>query len=508
MVARLHTRYQDEVAPGLMERFGYKNPLSVPKLEKIVVSMGVGDANQNPAKLEAAQKQLAQITGQQPVVMRAKKSVSNFKIRQGYPVGLKVTLRGVRMYEFLDRLISLMGHRGLKFYHSPTPSPIAGPDGIIAANDVILIKINYQWPERGGTNTDLLRGLIRRIVDHPDTFTGEIVVGENTQFQPTDNFDRPNNNAQDHGLSPQDVINEFQAQGYTISRKSWRLLRYTQVEEYSAGDMTDGYVVYPYDPQLDGRVSYPKFQSNDGTYISVRHGLWDSDSGTYDREHLKLINVPVLKSHHASYGATACVKNYMGVVTANLDTNSHDSIRYGILGALLGEIQLADLNILDCIWINANPDDGPRTSYEAATRRDELVASTDPVAVDIWAVTNILIPGFIENGHLPPWPEPSADPNDPTSDFREYLDNSMSWILAAGYQVTNDPDQIDVFTWDGAGDVDADGDVDLSDLATLLAAYNTCAGDPTYNPAADFDGDGCVGLADLAVLLAHYGLGT
>jgi len=107
MVARLQERYKTEVVPSLVERFGYTNPLSIPKLEKIVVSMGIGDANQEKAKLETAQKQLARIVGQQPVVMRAKRSVSNFKLRQGYPVGLKVTLRGTRMYEFLDRLISL-----------------------------------------------------------------------------------------------------------------------------------------------------------------------------------------------------------------------------------------------------------------------------------------------------------------------------------------------------------------------------------------------------------------
>ena len=403
----------------------------------------------------------------------------------------------------LDHLITLMGNQGLKFYQSPTESLVSGPDGIIGATDVIVIKINYQWAERGGTNTDLLRGLIRRIVDHPDGFAGEVVVCENTQFQPANNFDRDYNNAQDYGLSPLDVVLGFQAQGYTVSRKNWRLLRYTQVDEYSDGDPTDGYVVYPYDSQLQGRISYPKFQSNDGTYISLRYGLWDPDSSAYDREHLKLINVPVLKSHSASYGATACVKNYMGVVTADLGTNSHSAIRWGILGALLGEIQLADLNILDCIWINAHPDDGPWTSYGAATRCDELVASVDPVAADIWAVTNILVPGFIENGYSPPLPEPSADPSDASSDFREYLDNSMSWILAAGYEATNDLDQIDAITWNGVGDLDNDGDVDLADLAELLGSYGTTSGATFYD--GDLDTDGDVDLADLATLLSVYG---
>ena len=119
MVARLQEKYASEVIPALTDRFSYGNLLSVPKLEKIVVSMGIGVAHQEAAKLEAAQKQLSQIAGQQPIVTKAKKSVSNFKLREGMNVGLKVTLRGTRMYEFLDRLISLAiprvkDFRGLK----------------------------------------------------------------------------------------------------------------------------------------------------------------------------------------------------------------------------------------------------------------------------------------------------------------------------------------------------------------------------------------------------------
>lgn len=107
MVARLDERYKREIIPALSERFSYKNVLAVPKLAKIVISMGIGSAETDEAKFEMARKQLALIAGQQPVVTRAKKSVSNFKLREGMRVGLKVTLRGQRMYEFLDRLISL-----------------------------------------------------------------------------------------------------------------------------------------------------------------------------------------------------------------------------------------------------------------------------------------------------------------------------------------------------------------------------------------------------------------
>lgn len=438
----------------------------------------------------------------------------------------------------LDDLIALMGHEGLKFYRSPTATMESGPAGIIGPDDVVVIKINYQWPERGGTNVDLLRGLVRRLVEHPDGFTGEIVVCENAQFASVSGFDRPENNAEDHAMSPHDVVVEFQGQGYTISHYDWGGIQSVSVGEYSEGNMTDGYVVLDYDPLLQGRVSYPKFRTSAGTYVSLRYGTWDTAAEAYDRQHLKFINVPVLKSHHSTYGVTACVKDYMGVVTGGLGTGSHGAIANGILGALLGMIQVADLNILDCIWVNANPYSGPSTTYEGATRRDELVAGVDPVAADRWAAGNILIPAFIGNGYSPPWPYPSADPDDPGSAFRNYLDNSMSYILAAGYDATNDPDQIDVFTWSGRGDLEGDGiadgidncpydanpdqadcdgdgigdvcecpgDVDgsggvnITDFLELLAGWGPC---PACS--ADVDCDGSVGIADFLSLLSNWG---
>jgi len=349
----------------------------------------------------------------------------------------------------LDNLLTLMGSQGLKFYQSPSPSMLGGPDGIIAPDDVVVVKINYQWPERGGSNTDVLRGLIRTIVDHPDGFTGEVVVAENAQFNSVQNFDLANNNAQNTSLSPHDVVVGFQDLGYNVSHYDWTSVRFISVDEYSDGDLDDGYVVYDYDPQISGRVSYPKFQTDDGTFISLKDGIWNPTGSSYDRDQLKFINLPVLKSHHATYGVTACVKHYMGVVTKELNTNSHSAIGSGLLGELIAEIGLADLNILDCIWVNADPYDGPWTGYGDATRLDQLVASTDPVAADIWAATEILIPAFLDNGFSPPWPYPEATPDDPSSAFRNYLDNSMDQILGAGFNVTNDLAQIDAVTWDG-----------------------------------------------------------
>jgi large subunit ribosomal protein L5 len=107
MVTRFLEKYRQEIVPALTEEFKLKNANAVPKLKKIVVSMGIGDADTDKAKLELATKQLSLIVGQQPIVTLAKTSISNFKLRQGMKVGLKVTLRGARMWEFLDRLVTL-----------------------------------------------------------------------------------------------------------------------------------------------------------------------------------------------------------------------------------------------------------------------------------------------------------------------------------------------------------------------------------------------------------------
>jgi len=107
MPARLKTRYEDEIKPQLMKRFSYSSPMQVPKIEKITLNMGMGDAKQDSNMLDAATEQLATIAGQKPNVRRARKSIANFKLREGMPVGVSVTLRGERSYEFLDRLMSI-----------------------------------------------------------------------------------------------------------------------------------------------------------------------------------------------------------------------------------------------------------------------------------------------------------------------------------------------------------------------------------------------------------------
>ena len=106
-MSRLKEKYQNEIVDALMKKFGYKNIMEVPKLDKVVINMGVGEAKENAKLLEAAVKDMETITGQKAVLTRAKNSVANFKIREGMPIGCKVTLRGEKMYEFADRLINL-----------------------------------------------------------------------------------------------------------------------------------------------------------------------------------------------------------------------------------------------------------------------------------------------------------------------------------------------------------------------------------------------------------------
>ena len=120
MKQNLKTKYKDIVIPKMISKFNYKNPMQVPKLSHITINMGIGDAKDNPKKLESAINEMTLISGQKPVTTRSKKDISNFKIRKGFPVGCKVTIRGDRMYDFLERLISIAlprtrDFRGLSF---------------------------------------------------------------------------------------------------------------------------------------------------------------------------------------------------------------------------------------------------------------------------------------------------------------------------------------------------------------------------------------------------------
>jgi large subunit ribosomal protein L5 len=141
---RLRETYRGEIVRQMMERYGYKNPMAVPRLHKIVINMGVGEANQNIKLLDAAADQLGAIAGQKPVIRRARKSIANFKIRQGMPIGCTVTLRGDRMYDFFDRLVSIALPRVRDFRGVPTKSFDGRGNYTMGLKDqLVFLEINY-----------------------------------------------------------------------------------------------------------------------------------------------------------------------------------------------------------------------------------------------------------------------------------------------------------------------------------------------------------------------------
>ena len=153
MPARLKTKYADEIRPALIERFGYSSPMQAPKIEKITVNMGVGDAKQDARLLREAQTQLARITGQQPSVRRARKSIAAFKLREGMAVGVSVTLRGERAYEFLDRLMSIAIPR-IRDFRGLSPRSFDG-----RGNYNMGVKEQIIFPEIDYDKVDQVRGL-------------------------------------------------------------------------------------------------------------------------------------------------------------------------------------------------------------------------------------------------------------------------------------------------------------------------------------------------------------
>jgi len=162
-VSRLKDQYQDKIVDALMKKFGYKNKLQVPKLDKIVVNMGVGEAKENAKILEAAVKDMETITGQKAVVTKAKKSVANFKIREGMAIGCKVTLRGEKMYEFFDRLVNLALPR-VRDFRGINPNAFDG-----RGNYALGIKEQLIFPEIEYDKIDKIRGMDVIIVTTANT---------------------------------------------------------------------------------------------------------------------------------------------------------------------------------------------------------------------------------------------------------------------------------------------------------------------------------------------------
>ncbi|HWS56411.1 MAG TPA: 50S ribosomal protein L5 [Pyrinomonadaceae bacterium] len=158
MAARLKERYASEIAPAIAKEFGISNPMAIPRLEKIVINMGMGEAIANAKIIDTAADELRAITGQKPVTTRAKKSIAAFKLRQGMPIGTMVTLRGERMYEFLDRLVSVALPR-VRDFRGVSPKAFDG-----RGNYTLGIRDQLIFPEIDFNKVDKTRGMNISIV--------------------------------------------------------------------------------------------------------------------------------------------------------------------------------------------------------------------------------------------------------------------------------------------------------------------------------------------------------
>ena len=301
----------------------------------------------------------------------------------------------------LDSLLYLMADNGLKFYRSLGGHPFSGPSGLIARRDIVLIKVNAQWKYRGCTNSDLIRGLIRRILDHPDGFEGEVVIIENGQGRGSlrcdtgsgyggDTSVRANaNNEAHHFLYLVDAV-------FDDPRVSAYLLDPIRGTFIGDDDHTqNGY-------RKIENVSYPCFTTAGGNRVELGEGIWRAGA---HRGNIKLINVPVLK-HHDTGGSeiTASLKHMYGLVS--MSDGQSGNRHYSKLGENCGKMMVSVvkpvLSIVDAIWVSYSS----LTGYPAGTtfRANQLLASQDPVAADYWAAKYILYPIDGNSRHHPDFP--------------------------------------------------------------------------------------------------------
>ena len=293
-----------------------------------------------------------------------------------------------------DTLLDLLAENGVKFYRTDGAHPWGGSEGIIDSDDVVLIKVNCQWKCRGTTNTDVLRGLIYRIVQHPDGFGGEVVIFENGQgegsfdgdprawgyYSPWPEIDNGIYvNAEEETILTVDYLVNTVFRDYPVSSYLLDPIRSNFIGD--SDHSTDGY-------RRSSDVSYPCFTSSGGHRIELREGIWNGSG--YDTN-LKLINVPVLKTHEGT-GITGVLKHCYGILSM---ADGHYDIRhFDESGTQCGKMwilgRIPDLNILDCIWVSHEMLRGYPPS--ATRRTDILLAGNDPVALDYYGSKHVLLP--------------------------------------------------------------------------------------------------------------------
>lgn len=314
---------------------------------------------------------------------------------------------------------------------------------LFGANDVVLIKINSQWAERGGTNTDLLKALIQYLIDRPGGFTGEVIIADNGQGmfgseRRGGRLDWPNTNSKDRTQSAQNVADYFDRQGFKVSGVLWDTMTRNRVNEFENNDMADGFVVEDGALSTGIVISYAKFTTKYGTRVSFKKGVWEN--GAYNSGRLKVINAPVLKSH-GQYQVTGAMKSYMGTPSNSLTNMApHNSVGRGGMGTLMARTRFPTLNILDMIYVT--PNGGPSAPYNMAVQKNMIAASTDPVALDYWASKNVLMPTATAAGSRRV-SSMSPDSNEPGS-FGYWLKLAARELQNAGYPVTLEENRIRV----------------------------------------------------------------
>jgi hypothetical protein len=297
-------------------------------------------------------------------------------------------------HQGLDTLLDLLADNGIHLYSTGGVHTWGGQEGLINPDDVVVIKVNCQWKCRGTTNTDLLRGLVYRILEHPDGFAGEVVIIENGQgrggfdgMAGGDNYDRwP-------GVAGNVYVNAEQEAVLTVDYLVNTVFRGAPVSSFLLDSIRSTFIASDNHTGNGYRriedVSYPCFTSAGGNRIELFEGVWEN--GAYNQSKLKLINVPVLKTHGGT-GTTGVLKHVYGILSMSDD---HSGIRhYSQSGTQCGKmwslVRTPDLNVLDCIWVSH----GELCGYppEATCRTNTLLAGLDPVALDYYAAKHVLLP--------------------------------------------------------------------------------------------------------------------
>ncbi len=305
----------------------------------------------------------------------------------------------------LDAMLGLLSDGGVKFYRTSTGHPWGGPQGILDPNDVVLIKVNCQWKCRGTTNTDVLQGLIHRILQHPDGFGGEVVIVENGQGQGS--FDgRPRawgSYAEWPEIDSGVYINAEDETVLTVDHLVNSVFASDPVSSFLLDSVRENFISET-DHSSNGYrrvsdVSYPCFTSAGGNRIELREGVWN---GTGHEGNLKFLNLPVLKTHDGT-GITGVLKHSYGVLSmADGSVVIRHYLQSGTqCGKMWSVVKAPDLNILDCIWVSH---ESLRGYPPETTRRENiLLAGMDPVALDYYASKHVLLPlgGNREQLHNP-----------------------------------------------------------------------------------------------------------